>query len=194
MPRAVPVGAPDPSAPRASRPGLAARVLLLAFLAWEASRQLRSHDFEFSVFGGVIFGVHELGHLVFAPFGDLLSVAGGSIAQLALPVAALALFQRRRDRFGVAVCACWLAVSLGQLAVYIGDARAESLDLVSFSPEGGGHDWNYLLERWYLLKHDVRIAGGTRTAGWLALLGGLALGLAEVRRLGRGGAPRPSDP
>ncbi len=175
--------------------GAAARVLFLAFLAWESARQLRSHDFEFSLFGGVVFGVHELGHLVFAPFGELLTVAGGSISQVVLPIAAMALFARQRDRFAVAVCGCWLAVSLGQLAVYIGDARAESLDLVSFSPEGGGHDWNYLLERFYLLKHDVRIARATRLVGWLVMLTSIGLGLADVRRLSRdGGTAAASAP
>ena len=85
----------------------------------EAARQLRSDDFEFSLFGGVIFGVHELGHLVFLPFGETMTIAGGSIAQIALPVAAIALFVHRKDRYAVAVCGCWLTVSLGQLGVYI---------------------------------------------------------------------------
>jgi len=103
----------------------------------------------------VIFGVHELGHLVFAFFGEFLAVAGGSIAQLLLPIGAMALFYKQKNRFGVAVCGCWLAVSMGQLAIYIADARAESLELVSFSPEGG-HDWNYLLEQMHLLKRTLR--------------------------------------
>ena len=152
----------------------------------EAVRQLRSHDFEFSVFGGVIFGVHELGHLVFAPFGELLTVAGGSIAQVALPVAAIALFAHRKDRYAVAVCGCWLAVSLGQLAVYIADARAESLDLVSFSPEGGGHDWNYLLERWRLLRQDVALGHFTKFLGWIVLAVSWLVALDGLHRLARG--------
>lgn len=176
------------------RPGVLLRAAFLAFLAWQAVHQLRSHDVELSLFGGVIFGVHELGHLVFAPFGELLGVAGGSICQVVLPVAAMALFHRQRDRFAVAVCGCWLAVSLAQLAVYVGDARAEALDLVSFSPEGGGHDWNYLLERFGLLTYDVRIAGVTRFAGWLVLLAGLSLGAVELRRLGRSGTAPAGAP
>jgi hypothetical protein len=132
----------------------------------------------------VIFGVHELGHLVFAPFSEFLTVAGGSIAQIALPVAALALFRQRRDRFAVAVCGVWLAVSLGQLAIYVADARAESLDLVSFSPEGGGHDWNYLLERMNLLKSDVQIGRFVRFVGWVVLVLSGLLGIDALRRRG----------
>jgi hypothetical protein len=166
--------------------GIAARLALLTFFTVEAVRQLRSHDLEFSIFGGVIFGVHELGHLVFAPFGELLTVAGGSIAQIALPLGAIALFVHRKDRYAVAVCGVWLAISLAQLAVYIADARAESLDLVSFSPEGGGHDWNYLLERGNLLRRDVAIGNFTRFVGWMTLALSWLVALDAIQRLGRG--------
>ena len=40
------------------------RALVLAFFVYTAVRQLRSHDFEESILGGIIFGVHELGHLI----------------------------------------------------------------------------------------------------------------------------------
>jgi hypothetical protein len=169
-----------------SRAGVAARIALLCFLAWEAVVQLRSPDFEFSIFGGVIFGVHELGHLVFAPFGEFLTVAGGSIAQVALPLAAIALFAKQKDRYAVAVCGVWLAVSLGQLAVYVADARAESLDLVSFSPEGGLHDWNYLLERFHLLGKDVELGRSVRVAGWTCLALSALLGADALRASRRG--------
>lgn len=171
-----------PQGLKISAPGAALRLAVLAFLSWEAVRQLRSPDFEFSVFGGVIFGVHELGHLVFAFFGEFLTVAGGSIAQVALPIAAAALFWKQKNRFAIAVCGCWLAVSLGQLAIYVADARAESLDLVSFSPEGGGHDWNYLLERLHLLKQDVALGRLVKFFGWLTLGAGVWLGVDAVRR------------
>lgn len=175
----------DAQTPKPSLPGAALRLLVLAFFTWEAARQLRSPDFEFSLFGGVIFGVHELGHLVFAPFGEFLTVAGGSIAQILLPIGAIALFHQQKNRFGVAVCGCWLAVSLGQLAIYIADARAESLDLVSFSPEGG-HDWNYLLERMHQLRNDVAIGHVVKLLGWIVLGLSVLLGLNEIRTIARG--------
>ncbi len=186
-------GAPSaPATRRAGGPALALRALVLAFFAFEAVRQLRSHDFEFSLFGGVIFGVHELGHLVFAPFGEVLTAAGGSIAQVALPVGAAALFAQRKDRYAVAVCGCWLAVSLGQLGVYIADARAESLDLVSFSSEGAVHDWNFILERWHQLRNDVAIGHFVKFVGWLVLGGSVLLAIDELQRLRRGTAAQPA--
>src|SRR5690348_16862398 len=94
-------------------PGLALRSLVLAFFVYTAVRQLRSHDFEGSILGGILFGVHELGHLVFALFGsDVLTALGGSLAQVLLPIGAAALMAQRRDRFGVAICGCLLVFSL----------------------------------------------------------------------------------
>jgi hypothetical protein len=157
------------------------KLLLLAYLAYAGVRHLTDPDFA-SIFSGVTFGVHELGHLVFAFFGEWISVAGGSLAQVLLPVGAALLFLRQRDRFGVAVCGAWLAMSLANLAVYIGDARAEALDLVSFSPEGAVHDWNYLLESLGLLRNDTRIAGFVRAVGWVLLAGSIGGGAAAALR------------
>lgn len=175
------------------RAWLVARLVLPGYFAIEAVRQLRSDDFEFSLFGGIIFGVHELGHLVFAPFGEFLTAAGGSIAKVLLPLAAMALFAKQKDRYAVALCGCWLAISLGQLGAYIGDARAEALDLVSFSAEGAVHDWNYLLERLYLLRRDTQIAQGVRFVGGLVLAASLLLALSDARRRWHG-TPPPAAP
>ncbi len=51
------------------------------------------------------------------------------------------------------------------LLVYIGDAVAQELPLVSFSPDGGEHDWSWLLDRYHLLSYDLRIAAQVRMEG-----------------------------
>ncbi len=155
---------------------LAVRLGLLAALAWLGIRHLTDEEF-WSPFAGVTFGVHELGHLFFSFLGEWMSVAGGSIAQVLLPLAAALYFWRvRRDRYAVAVCGTWLAMSLANLAVYIGDARAESLDLMSFSEDGAVHDWNYLLHTLGLIRRDREIAGFARLVGWLVLGGSVVVG------------------
>lgn len=148
-----------------------ARWVVLLYLVYATQHQLRVAEMESGLFGGIIFGIHELGHLVFAPFGEVLGAAGGSISQLVVPALAAWYFAHRHDRFAAAACGCWLALSMGNLAVYIADARAESLDLVSFSPDGGVHDWNLLLERFGVLRDDVRIANFMRAVGWVVLAG-----------------------
>ncbi|MEO8635775.1 MAG: hypothetical protein ABI587_10915 [Gemmatimonadales bacterium] len=150
------------------------RVPLLGYLAWDARVHLRDADAR-GLFGGITFGVHEFGHLLFAFFGEFMTVAGGSLTQLLIPLATALLLYRHRDYFGIAVAGAWLASSLFDLAVYIGDARSFDLDLVSFG-ENAVHDWAWLLGHLHLLGYDHRIAAVTRGTGVLVLLASLLFG------------------
>jgi hypothetical protein len=144
------------------------RLPVLLWVLWSGLRQLQDPEYR-SLFAGILFGVHELGHLVFAAFGQWAAIAGGSFAQLALPAACGLLFLSRREYFGTVVCAAWLSISLTDLARYVADARALDLDLVSFG-EQAIHDWNYLLGRAGLLQHDLSIARARRVLATVLLL------------------------
>jgi hypothetical protein len=168
------------------------RAVVLAFLTWQAARPLRDSE-AWHVFRGITFGAHEFGHLFFGLAGnEWMAVAGGSLMQLLVPVGAAAamIATPRKDWFGAVACGTWLAASLADLAPYIGDARAQALDLVSFSPDGGGHDWHYLLAHAGLLKHDAALARGARFAAVLVLLVTTAASVALFRRMAR---PAASD-
>ncbi len=148
--------------------------MLLAFLAWAGVRQFQDPEF-YHLFSGLTLGVHELGHLLFLPFGEVGTVAGGSIFQVAAPVITGWLFLRQPDYFGVTVAGTWLASSLVNLSLYVADARALELPLVGLGDEPE-HDWNFLLDHFNLLPYDLRFAGGLRLAAGLvfaaSLLGG----------------------
>lgn len=146
------------------------RLPLFVVLASQVLKPLREQG-DWTLFSGIIFGAHEFGHLFFAFGGEWLGVAGGSLMQLLVPIGALALVWRSRDWFGVAVVGLFLATSLAELSWYVADARTEMLDLVSFSPEGGIHDWNYLLGEAGMLKSDLRIARMLRFVAWVLLIG-----------------------
>jgi hypothetical protein len=154
----------------------APRAVLLAYLGYAGYRHLTDPDYG-SIFSGITLAIHELGHVLFGFLGEWLSVAGGSVTQLAAPAAAALILLRQRDYFGVAVGGAWLSMSLSNLAVYVADARAEALPLYSI---GGGdvvHDWNYLLCSVRLLPYDARIAGLVRLAALLVLAGSIGLGV-----------------
>ena len=151
------------------------RAPLLAWLGYTGLRHLADPDY-FSLFSGITFGTHEFGHLAFAFFGELLAVAGGSLMQLLVPLGAAALLANRRDWFGVVFAACWLSISMVDLARYVGDAQAQALPLVSMSPDGGEHDWYWLLDRFGLLGYDARIAATIRQAAGAVLLPALVAG------------------
>ena len=150
------------------------RAVVLLFLTWDGVRHLKDPEAG-GLFGGITFGVHELGHLIFAYFGEFMTIAGGSLNQLLIPIGAGLLFYYYRDFFGISGAGFWLASSLMDLARYIGDARSFDLDLLSFG-ENGVHDWAWLLGRLGLLPYDTRIAAVTRAAGALVLVGSVVLG------------------
>jgi hypothetical protein len=152
-------------------------------------------DYEYRTpFAGITLGVHEAGHIVFAPFGELLSVAGGSIMQLAAPVIVAALFLRQREYFGITVALAWLSMSLSNLATYIGDARAQDLPLVSIGNGDPIHDWHFLLGHFGMLAQDHALARLARFLSVVALLFAIGWGawLLNAMRLSAG-TPAPAD-
>lgn len=101
---------------------------------------------------------HEAGHPIVGLLSNRLAVYGGTIFQLAFPVAAAWDFRRRGHAAGFAACGVWLGENLLNVARYMADARAQALPLVG----GGDHDWTEIFSRWGLLAADTRVAGLTR--------------------------------
>jgi len=130
---------------------------LLLYLLYAGVRHLADPMYR-SWFAGITLAFHEMGHIVFAPFGRTLMLLGGSIFQVTIPLlAALYLWLRQRDYFGAAVGGAWLSYATWEMATYIDDANKERLGLVGFTdhPE---HDWSALLTSWRLLNHSQTIA------------------------------------
>ncbi len=136
-------------------------------------------------FGGITLAFHEIGHILFMPFGHTLMVAGGSIMQLLVPIiATIYLLKKQHDWFGVAVGLAWLSFSMFELATYIGDAGRQELPLVGF---GGGyhHDWSMLLTQWRLVSQCDAIATGVRIVAGAIGIGAISLGGYIVSRVAR---------
>lgn len=154
-----------------------ARALLLVYMAYVAYQSSMNPSFQ-SVFKGFDLGVHELGHFLFAPFGEFMHVAGGSLSQCLLPLIAVVMFRKQRDFFGVAIAIGWLGVNLFDVAAYADDARTQQLDLVSPGAQGDEiiHDWNWLLTHTNMLQLDHGIAQLMRLSAVLCMFISLALG------------------
>ena len=115
---------------------------------------------------GVNLLIHEAGHVVFSPLGQTLAVAGGTILQLLFPLAFVAYFWQRAQRFEAAICGVWASESLMYTARYLADAQAQELPLIG----GHLHDWNYLLGQAGLLELAEGIGTGLHMVASLAAI------------------------
>jgi hypothetical protein len=128
---------------------------------------------------------HEAGHVLLSPFGRFVSVLGGSLFQVAVPlVCAVALLTRTSDPFGASVATWWAGQSLMDLAPYIADARALKLVLLGgrTGAEVEGHDWEYLLRTLGWLTRDTALGRASFTIGAVVMVAALAWGAAVVWR------------
>lgn len=127
---------------------------------------------------------HEAGHVVFMPFGEWMTILGGTLGQLLMPlVMAGALLFARQDPFGASVGTWFLGVSLLDVAPYMVDALHPQLMLLSGTTgEEGGHDWIYLFDSMGLLARAQAIGGVTHKLGALVILASLAWGAWVLRR------------
>lgn len=115
---------------------------------------------------GVNLLIHEAGHVVFAPAGEVMSFLGGSLLQLAFPLVFVFYFGRRRQAFEAAVCGVWAAESAMYTAEYMADANALALPLVG----GHIHDWRWLFQRSGLLEHAEAIGGSLHVLAFLSAI------------------------
>ncbi len=152
---------------------------------------------------GFDLAIHEFGHLFFGWGGEFLQLLGGTLMQLGVPAGICGYFFFTRQKLSGAVTLFWLGQNFIDIAIYIRDARSQTLPLVG----GGTHDWHYLLGSLHLLEQDQTIAGIVWLIGVIltiafAILGGhfawqersagqvtTAAGV-ESRPSGRGPSPR----
>ncbi len=166
------------------------RLPLLIWFLLILARHWANPEYQ-SLFKPLNLGIHELGHYLFAAFGNFMAVAGGSLAQCLAPLASMIMFWRQPDYFAIAVCFGWLGTNCFDVAVYAGDARSMALPLVT--PGGGEpiHDWNWLLARMGMLEWDRTIEILLRLLGSASLLAGTAAGGWMLWVMYRNPTPRP---
>ena len=70
---------------------------------------------------------HEAGHWIFLAFGSTLTVLGGTLMQLLIPILLAGYFLLRRSFYSASVVLFWLGQSFFNVSVYARDARAMAL-------------------------------------------------------------------
>ncbi|MDP5238684.1 hypothetical protein Q9Q94_04045 [Uliginosibacterium sp. 31-16] len=132
-------------------------LLLLAYVLWQ---HFLTEDRWVFLLDNANLAIHEAGHPLIGLLSERLMVYGGTLFQLAFPLAFALHFRRQRHATGWAVSLAWFGENLLNVGRYMADARAQLLPLV-----GGEHDWTEIWGRWGLLARDTSLGGFTRLIG-----------------------------
>jgi hypothetical protein len=136
--------------------------------------------------------VHEVGHVLFEPFGELTMLVMGSGTQILFPLA-LAIFflAARRDLLTGVVLLAWSGEACGDAAIYVADAPRGELPLLGGSGEG---DWTRILGPEHLSRMHLAdaYARNLRVVGALLMLAAVGLALLGMWRLSHP-IPRPAE-
>jgi hypothetical protein len=149
---------------------------LCALMLWEAADATWSFPpGHFPFFFGqwyvwIITPLHEAGHLLFAPFGRILMILGGSFWQVAIPLILAGVALRQRS-YWTSVYVALAGIHLIALNPYIYDAPYRSLPLLGGRREG--HDWYNLLVHWQSLDASEDLA-------MMAYVGGILISLVGI--------------
>ena len=116
--------------------------------------------------------IHETGHLLFRPFGEFLTIAGGSLFQVIMPAVFVGYFWWNKKYYSAAIVLFWVGQSILNVFVYAQDAVVMQIVLLGglTGSEGSFHDWNYLLTETGLISSTKTIAGLIRLSGTLCII------------------------
>jgi hypothetical protein len=160
--------------------------LLIVFAAWGARLcwlDYRDGEIAGSFIHGPLLVFHEAGHVVFHPFGEWITVLGGTLGQLLMPALLCgALLWKNRDPFGAAIGLWLFGVSVLDVSPYMVDALHPRLMLLTGTTgEDGPHDWIYLFSSVGQLAHAQGIGAFTHALGVVVVLLALAWAAAVLR-------------
>lgn len=156
------------------------RTIVVMYVGFLLAQNLRDSSFALnrigSPFSALDFGIHELGHILFIPFGEFMTILGGSLFQCLFPLLWFVAAWRKRWYFGAAFCIGWLGLNMFDVATYAADARARLLSLATLSSDyDSAHDWYQILSRTGHLEWDHTIAQLLRTGASFAMVISLTL-------------------
>jgi hypothetical protein len=122
--------------------------------------------------------IHEFGHILFRPFGEFMTLLGGSLFQILLPLVFGGVFLvKNRDPFAASVMLWWSAVAIMDVAPYIYDAWApQHVLLTGRTGDTGSHDFIDTLGDLGLLHKAQPIGRGVHAFGVIGMVLALVWG------------------
>lgn len=153
------------------------RLLILIWVLYIFYRYIDDYDYPMqrmsNIFNAIDFGIHEVGHYLFVPFGEFMTILGGSLLQTIFPLFWLGALYWKRWYFAASLCFIWVGLNLYDVATYAADARARLLPLATLSSDyDSAHDWYQILTRTGKLESDLAIARNMRITGTIFVIVG----------------------
>jgi hypothetical protein len=171
----APVHLPDDVERRLTVYKAAGALLLIGVWGWFA---LVQND-QTPIFVYLNIAVHESGHVLFRPFGELTMLIMGSGFEVLFPFAVGVVFLiRKGDLVSTAISWGWSASALASAATYIADADDGRLALLGATGPDTAGDWERILGGQFFDKVYLAdsIAAKVRVVGYMLWF--VALGLA----------------
>jgi len=163
------------------------RFLVLLFFLFLLSKILKTPDFSVHRNNPVDlldFGIHELGHMLFIPFGEFMHILGGSLFQCLFAATWLGICIKRGWYFAACMCLCWLGMNFIDVAIYAGDAKDRVLTLSCLGDDYYQcHDWYQILTRLHHLEWYSGISHALRASGILSMAAGLLAGTVLIFKI-----------
>jgi hypothetical protein len=158
------------------------RAILLAAIAFYGARlavmDIPSWEMAASLIHLPMVPIHEFGHILFRPLGEFMTLLGGSLFQVLLPLIFGGVFVvKNRDPFAASVMLWWAAVAVMDVAPYVYDAfQPQHVLLTGRTGDNGAHDFIDVLGDLGLLHKAQPIGRGVHVVGFLMMAAALAWG------------------
>ena len=144
-----------------------ARLALMDIPNWEMSQTFMHL---------VLLPFHEFGHIFFLPLGEFMTLLGGSLFQVMLPLGLGVYFiVRNRDPFAASLMLWWAAAGVMDTAPYIYDAwKPQHVLLTGRTGDTGAHDFIDVLGDLGLLHRAQPIGRAVHAFSVVLMLAALA--------------------
>jgi len=98
---------------------------------------------------------HEAGHVLLLFMPHFITLIGGSIFEIGLPLAITFYFIKKHYFFSAACTSWWLTTACLSVAIYAADAQERTLPLITGNI--AQHDWFNILDLLGLLRYDNQV-------------------------------------
>ncbi len=150
--------------------------ILLTLAAWYYGYQLLFTYQPYIPLDYINLVTHETGGVFFIFVSQFYFMIGQNIYQSLVPLTFLVYFYWYKQPLGTGFCLFWLGDSILQTGLYMQDAVAMALPIVTIWGDGTGndHDWNYVFSQAGLLPYAQTIGGFVWYIGALCIVASIA--------------------